>query len=279
MNGFLRFNEIRRSTAAFAVLAVFTLAFGAGVAMADDIGGEDIVVPPPAAPPPAPPPPPVEDDRFKLYLTGIVGYTWAKGEADGYNECCFPFFPRDPRKNGGDDWDTTVFGGGALGIDADLGPVGLRFEIEGQGGRNYDMKTTGPVFAEYTDEMGIENAPYRSDISTSAMFVNIFVDLPLTDTFDIYAGGGVGFGVHDFKVTQKTLGVSENSHDDLEFAWQVGTGMAYDVADWLTLDLGYRYVRFGHVDVYLEEPLGGEYELDLSSHDMILGIRINYYSF
>jgi hypothetical protein len=69
----------------FAVLAALTLALGAGVAMADDIGGEDIVVPPPAAAP-APPPPPVQDDRFKLYLTGIVGFSWAKGEAGGQNQ-------------------------------------------------------------------------------------------------------------------------------------------------------------------------------------------------
>jgi opacity protein-like surface antigen len=276
MNGFLRFNGIRRSTAVFAVLAIFTLALGAGVAMADDIGGEDIVVPPPAA---APAPPPIEDDRFKLYLTGIVGYSWAEGKADGDNECCLFFPPRDPRKNRGHDWDTTVFGGGALGIDADLGPVGMRFEIEGQGGRGYDMKTTGPVFEEFGEEFQVENSPYLSDISSWAMFANFWLDLPVTDTFDLYLGGGVGFGVHDLKVRQKTLGISEVSHDDLEFAWQVGTGMAYDVADWLTLDLGYRYVRFGHLDVYLSQPLGGEYELDLSSHDMILGIRINYYSF
>ena len=274
MNRFLRVIGIRKSTA---VIAVSTLVLGAGVAIADDIGGEDIVVPPPApAPAPPPPPPPVEDEKFKLYLSGIVGFSWAKGEADGENQCCFGGPNQD---NLGHDWDTTVFGGGALGLDSDLGPVGLRFEIEGQAARGYDMKTKGPLQSPLDGDFQTENSPYLLSTNSWAMFTNFWLDLPVTDAFDFYFGGGVGFGVHDFTLQQKTIGIKDTSHDDLEFAWQVGSGFAYDVADWLTLDIGYRFARFGRVDIYLPPRLGGEYELKLESHDAILGVRINYYSF
>jgi opacity protein-like surface antigen len=284
MNGFLRFNDIRKSTAAFAALAVITLIFGAGAAMADEIGGEDVVIPPPAAPAPPPaapapaPPPPVEEDMFKLYLSGITGYSWAKGEAGGKNKCCFPFDSR--QKNRGHDWDGTVFGGGALGIDADLGPVGMRFEVEGQAARGYDMKTKGPVTDDYKQEFETRNSPYLLSSNSWAMFGNFWLDLPVTETFDFYLGGGVGIGVHDFSLQQKSLDISKDtSHDDLNFAWQVGAGFAYDVAEWLTLDLGYRYADFGILDIYLPGPLRGEYKQHLTSHDAILAIRLNYYSF
>jgi len=273
MKSLLRVIGIRKSTLVFAVLVAFTLTLGAGVSVADDIGGEDIVVPPPAAAPAPPPPPPVEDDKFKLYLTGIVGYSWAKGEAGGQNQCALCF---SPSKNRGDDWDKTVFGGGALGLDSDLGPVGLRVEMEGQGGRNYDFDTDGPTFTGQTPEF---EGDYDVDISTWAMFWNLWLDIPITEAFDLYLGGGVGFGVSDMRVRQSPTGYRDTSHDDLNFAWQVGTGMAYDVADWLTLDLGYRYVDFGQLDINLAFPLRGDYELDLTSHDLILGVRINYYSF
>jgi opacity protein-like surface antigen len=287
MNRFSRIIEIRKSTAVFVVLAAFSLMLGAGIAMADEIGGEDIAVPPPAAAP-APAPPPVQEDRFKLYLTGIVGYSWAKGEADGDARC----FVCDEvviisGKNSGDDWDNTVFGGGALGFDADLGPVGLRVEWEGQGGRNYDMDTDGPSFTIPVVtipelELAVIESDYDIDIGTWAMFWNVFLDVPITDAFDLYLGGGVGFGVHDFRVRlgNGPLSVSETKDDELNFAWQVGTGMAYDVADWLTLDLGYRYVDFGQLDVDMSSLLlKSDYEMDLTSHDLILGVRINYYAF
>jgi opacity protein-like surface antigen len=275
MSNFLHVIGIRKSTAAFAVVAALTLAFGAGVAMADDIGGEDIVVPPPApAPAAAPAPPPVEEDRFKLYLTGIVGYSWAKGEAGGQNQCLLCL---SSSKNRGDDWDNTVFGAGALGFDADLGPVGLRVEMEGQGGRNYDFNTDGPTFTGAI--VPPLDGNYDIAISNWAMFWNVFLDIPITDAFDLYLGGGVGFGVSEFRVKQSPTGYRDTSNDDLNFAWQVGTGMAYDVAEWLTLDLGYRYVDFGQLDVNLAFPLRGDYEMDLTSHDLILGVRINYYAF
>jgi len=288
MNGFLRFNGIRKTAAVFAVVALFSLGLGAGSAIADDIGGEDIVVPPPAPPPAAPPP--VEEDMFKLYLTGIVGYSWAKGEAGGHNECCqvnefFQFFDRGPYSNTGDDRDGTVFGGAALGIDADFGPIGGRFEVEGQGGRNYKMKTDGPYVGPILDEVG-DDVPFRHKVHTWAIFFNLFMDIPITDAFDFYLGGGVGFGVHDYNVSMQGTDIddfdfdfSETSHDDLNFAWQVGGGIAYDVAEWLTLDLGYRYVDFGTVDTDLPFPVFGDSQLDLTSHDLILGVRFNYYSF
>ena len=244
MNDFLRVIGIRKATATFAVVAALTLAFATGVSDGRRHRREDIVVPPPA-PAAAPAPPPVEEDRFKLYLTGIVGYSWAKGEAGGQTTCpgCVV---NVASKNSGDDWDNTVFGAGVLGFDSDLGPVGLRVEMEGQGGRNYKFKTDGPTFS-IEDDDAVLAGDYKVDVENWGMFWNVFLDIPITDAFDLYMGGGVGFAVTNMDVSQSPTGFSDTSHDDLNFAWQVGTGMAYDVAEWLTLDLGYRYVDFGQV--------------------------------
>jgi opacity protein-like surface antigen len=266
MNGSLRFNAIRMMTA-IAVLAVFTLGFGSGIAMADDVGGEDIVVPPPApAPAPPPPPPQVEEDKYTLYVAGLVGYSWAKGEAGGASN-----FPTNANPNKGSDWDQTVFGAGTLGLKSELGPVAARVEIEGQGGRKYGFKTKGPLFSS--------NDPYNLKVSTYAFFANLFMDVHMTEKADWYLGGGIGAGIHDFTLNNNFYGVNSVSHDDAQWAFQVGTGFSYDVIDWLTLDLGYRYVSFGKVDVDLPGPLGGDYKLKLTSHDAVLGVRINYYSF
>jgi opacity protein-like surface antigen len=262
MNGSLRFNGIRKTTA-IAVLAVFTLGFGSGIAFADDVGGEDIVVPPPA---PAPaPPPPIEEDKYKLYVTGIVGFSFAKGKASGHNN-----FILNRQKNRGDDWDQTVFGAGVLGFEADLGPVDVRVEVEGQGGRAYVFKTDGPVRG---------GGPFVSAVSTYGFFANLWMDINITERLDYYIGGGIGGSIHDLTVNQHQIGTSNVSHDDAQWAFQAGTGFSYDVMDWLTMDLGYRYVSFGKLDVNLSQPIGGDYQLDLNSHDVVLGVRINYYSF
>jgi opacity protein-like surface antigen len=266
MNGSQRFNGIRKTIAVFAILTAFVLGFTATTATADDIGGEDIVVPPPAAPPP-PPPPPVEEDRFKLYLSGILGFSWGDGAAGGHQE-----FFGDRQKNTGSDNETSLFGGGALGLDADLGPVGLRAEIEGQAGRTYNSFKT-PI-------KGVSSS-YRSKIKTWAMFANLWMDIPITERFDLYLGGGIGAGVHDMKTRVDDVFTSV-SHSDVNWAAQAGAGMSYDVLDWLTLDLGYRYVAFGDVDVKLPSGPGGgrsDLQINMHSHDLIFGVRMNYYSF
>jgi opacity protein-like surface antigen len=273
MKGLLRFDGVRSATALFAVLTALSIGLAAGSVMADEVGGEDIVVPPPADP--APPPAPPEEDKFKLYLSGIAGYSWAKGDAGGHNNCCeFDEF-RNRTKNDGSDWDSTAFGGGALGLDAELENFGVRFEIEGQAARGYDMKTKGPITGE---------GPFHISSNSWAMFANVFLDIPIAESFDFYLGGGVGIGVHDVRVNYKNNGgagfqVKSKNDNDANWAVQAGAGFSYDVFDLLTLDLGYRYLTFGDIEVDLAEPIGGDYKLDIHSHDLILGIRINYYSF
>ena len=64
------------------------------------------------------------------------------------------------------------------------------------------------------------------------------------------------------------------------FAWQIGGGVTWDVSQRVTLDLGYRYMDYGSTFVDLNDNFNpnnaaGNYIADLTSHQVMLGIRFN----
>jgi opacity protein-like surface antigen len=249
---------MRTLTILLAAIAVVALGVRPDFAWADEPVGEDIVVPPPAPAVPPPPPPPPDEDDTHLYISGNVGVSFAVGEAGGRN-AFFGF------NNGGDDSNETAFGGGALGILFDTSPVRFRAEVEGHAARGYDFQTNfaGPV------------GRYDTNVNAWTIFTNLWVDYPIIDTFSVFAGGGIGAAVHDFNTN--FFGNRGRSSDDAEFAWQLGAGMSFEFTDWLALDTSYRYIDMGQPDLNLN--LGGDYELDLGSHDMLFGVRVTYFSF
>jgi len=245
-----------------ALQCVNLLGLQADVAWADDPGGEDIDVPAPApAPAPPPPPPPADDDNFHLYLSGNVAGGFTKGRSSGS-------IAGNP--NRGNDRDEDVFGGGSLGLHYDASPVGVRVELEGQAGRGLDLRTKwGPL--------GI--GTLHTNVNTWAMLVNGWLDFPITESFSIFGGGGLGFAVTD--MTSVALGEGgDKSRNDETFAWQVGGGISIAATDWLTFDTSYRFVDLGQPDLkFRAAPFPSDLEMQLVSHDVMLGIRMNFFSF
>jgi opacity protein-like surface antigen len=269
MSESLRWHGIRIATALLATLAVVSLGIRANIAWADEPMGEDIVVPPPApppapAPPPPPPPPPptADEENVHLYLSGNVGGSFAKGSSKG----AILGFP-----NEGSDEDEDVFGGGALGIFYDHSPVGLRAEIEGQAARGYDLTTRWNL-------LGLALLPLDAEVKTWAMFGNLWLDFPITDSFSIFGGGGVGFAVTDM-TTSFIAGVGDKTRDATTFAWQGGGGITIEPSDWLAFDLGYRFIDLGEPEVNFRAIPLSNHELRLQSHDVVLGVRMNFFSF
>jgi opacity protein-like surface antigen len=267
MSESLRWNGIRISTALFATLAVVSLGVRADVAWADEPGGEDIVVPPPAQPPEPPPPPPpsppppADEDNTDLYLSGNVGGSFGKGRSKG-NIGIFPAF--------GNDEEEDVFGGGALGIHYHAVSVGVRVEIEGQAARGYDL-TTGwglPVFP----------LPLGTEVNTWAMFGNIWLDFPITESVSVFGGGGLGFAVTDM-TTNLFGGFEGKARDETKFAWQAGGGVTIAPMDWLAFDLGYRFIDLGEPDLKIGWLPLSNVEMHLQSHDVVLGVRMDFFSF
>jgi len=265
----LRWKGIQILTAAIAALAVVSLGIRANVSWADEPGGEDIEVPAPAprpAPAPPPPPPPAADeDNFHLYISGNVGGAFTKGRASG----SIAGWP-----NHGSDRDADVFGGGALGIQWVGDPVGVRFEIEGQAARGADLETDWGPAGFLT---------MHTNVNTWAMFGNIWVDFPITETVSVFGGGGMGVAVTD--ITSNILSppagfYSDKSRDDTTWAWQTGGGISIAATDWLTFDTSYRFVDLGEPDLrFRAGAFPSDVEMHLQSHDVMLGVRMHFLSF
>ena len=92
--------------------------------------------------------------------------------------------------------------------------------------------------------------------------------------------GTVGAGVSQVTL-DVTDNVSQGSADSLNFAWQGGVGLTYQLTDITTLTFGWRYLSMGSTTADLKFGPGakaGEYDLDLSSHEFVTGLRLNFYS-
>lgn len=266
MSESLRWHGIRIFTALIAALAVASLGVRADLAWADEPGGEDIVVPPPAPVEP-PPAPPADDDKFHLYLSGNLGGSFAKGRSGGSINWGGPI---GISPNTGNGQDEDVFGGGALGIAYDGDPIGVRFEMEGQAARGYDL-TTDSAF-------GI--ATLSTSVNTWAMFWNTWLDVPITESWSIFGGGGIGFSVTDMTTHPAGIPIGDKSRNDDNFAWQVGGGFSVAATDWLFIDTSYRFVDLGDPDLIIRlAPPPSDLEMKLQSHDLMLGVRMNFFSF
>jgi len=264
--------ELTRIATRFAAaLAILSLGIATAPASADEPKRtEDIEVPPAAEPPPArpapapaaapAPAPPAEADDFFLYLSGNVGGSFAKGDSSGYNSA-------GGFRNTGDDRDETAFGGGALGIGWNASDaVRLRVELEGEAARGYDLATHS-----------IDNTlDYETNVQTWNLMGNVWLDFPIAEMFSIFTGGGLGIGVTDIDTTDFFVG--GKSRDDTTFAWQVGGGFTVQLTDWLAVDTSYRYIDLGQPDLNFRAG-AGDYELELTSHDVVMGIRFNFFSF
>jgi hypothetical protein len=210
-------------------------------------------------------------------------YTNATGEAGGETE----FFGIS-----GEDADTSPAIGGTLGlafpIDEALPSIKeyempswlVRTEIEYMGGRSYDFRTDG-------------NNPdtFFNDVDAWTVMPTVALEIPIREPVRWAFGrvpvlelmsltGTVGVGVSQVAL-DVTDNVSSGNSDDLEFSWQGGVGFSYQLTDITTFTVGWRYVSLGSAEADLKfgpQAPAGDYELDLSSHEVNLGLRLNLYS-
>ena len=175
--------------------------------------------------------------------------------------------------NTGNDRDEDVFGGGSLGLHYDGGPVGVRVEIEGQAARGLDLATDwGPAGA----------FPMHTNVNAWAMFGNIWLDFPITEVVSIFAGGGMGFAVTDMTSSVIAPGglFSDKTREETTWAWQTGGGISIAATDWLTFDTSYRFVDLGEPDLdFRAGAFPSDVVMHLQSHDVMLGVRMNFFSF
>lgn len=188
-------------------------------------------------------------------------------------------------------WYLSVFGGGVwatadaddgdqiFDFDADLGwtfgvAAGaqitdfMRGEVELSTGvvSLTDVTITGydPVEPAVTADVVDGSA------STTYLLGNVWFDLDTGTGFTPYVGGGLGAG---FVSAEGGVGLDTVDLSGWGWAYQVGAGVKFDVADNIALDLGYRYKAVVDAEV---EGGGDDAIANVNSHVIQAGLTIGF---
>lgn len=170
-------------------------------------------------------------DERRVYLSGMLGVGTSAAAAPPA-----AVEPPSPLLAG------TLFGGdGAVGISAPRPWGAARVECEARG-----------------------RMPARPGADQRwAVLANVWHDVGLTDRLAIYGGGGAGPG--------GTRGGDGAATAPAGLAWQVGAGIAYDLSERLTLDVGYRHGGIESGASRGGVPASGEAVIAVRLHDPFRG--------
>jgi opacity protein-like surface antigen len=164
------------------------------------------------------------------------------------------------------DTDTGFLIGGVLGYA--WGDTGLRTELElSYSQANLDgFDIDWDNWAKGPDG---DDLDFDGDVSVTYIFGNIWYDFG--HVFDMggitpYVGGGLGVGFVDIDV-DAIQGIDfAASGSETGFAYQIGGGLLWNIADNINLDLGYRYRGVALND----------YDQSLTSQNVLLGINFGF---
>ena len=210
------------------------------------------------------------------YVTGIVGGSLATINAGGSTG----FGGTTQLQTVGSVNDTILNGGGAIGM-ALARPSGLlRMEVEGRARGPMHGQTAFEIVSETTS-----GAVFPLDVTVTngwSAMTNFWRDYFFTDRFGVYGGGGFGVGGYQYSMqgSDGQIPLSGSSVVNT-FAWQVGTGVTYQLSDRITFDTGYRFFAMtpGATPLAVtdggrvEQPVGS-YTSAFSASELLVSIRI-----
>jgi len=152
--------------------------------------------------------------------------------------------------------------------------IGIPEDVEYQDGHKEEMESgvafNGAIGYDFGDArleaaVGYQQHDYKDsaneDLSLLTVMANAYYDIDTNSDITPYLMAGAGWA-H----------LSAWNEDDDVFAWQVGAGLGFEVAECTTLDLGYRYLKPSKFD------LGGRQWVDQkwAVHNIMLGLRYNF---
>jgi opacity protein-like surface antigen len=205
---------------------------------------------------------------IRPYVTGIVGASFGTINAGGSGGIGTTQIQAVGSVN-----DTMFNGGGAIGM-ALTRPSGLlRMEVEG--------RSRGPMNGQTALE--IFGNQLQLDVAVTggwSAMTNFWRDYFFTDRFGVYGGGGFGVGGYQYSMQEETIPFKGSSVVNT-FAWQVGTGVTYQLSDRITFDTGYRFFAMtpGATPLsvsdggLLVQPIGS-YTSAFSASELLVSIRI-----
>lgn len=206
----------------------------------------------------------------RVYVSGIVGASFATVTTGGSNE----FLGTTVRQVGSVN-ETIFTGGGAVGMAFARQSGLLRMEIEG--------RARGPMIGQSALVAEGEQLPLDVNATNGwSTTTNFWRDYFFTRSLGMYAGGGFGVGGYRYAINDVDQAQLTGSGNVTTFAWQVGTGVVYQINDRITIDTGYRYFALTPAVTSLaiaggaEDPvLGiGDFTSAFSASELLVSIRI-----
>lgn len=165
------------------------------------------------------------------------------------------------------------------------------YYVNGTGATTVDQGYGSPFYSGFTSGTGTTTiagtvaAKADGDLEAWSFMVNVWYDFDMGDSpLHPFVGGGIGFthATLDYNLRAGTgipnsyslfgtggyayAGNGEES--DWGFAYQLGAGVGYDLGNGVMLSAQYRYFNSGGLDL---SP-GGQIEVDLESHNFLVGI-------
>jgi len=210
------------------------------------------------------------------YITGIAGASFGTINAGGIT----PFGGTAQLQTVGSVNDTMFNGGGAIGM-ALARPSGLlRMEVEGRARGPMHGQTAFEVVSATTESVSVP-----LDVSATqgwSAMTNFWRDFFFNDRLGVYGGGGFGVGGYQYSMqgSDGKIPLAGSSVVNT-FAWQVGTGVTYQLSDRVTFDTGYRFFAMTPGSTPLAVTNGGllvqpagSYTSAFSASELLLSVRI-----
>jgi opacity protein-like surface antigen len=158
----------------------------------------------------------------------------------------------------------------------------LRFDVTGE----YRTKAPVNFFGTYTQGGGTFGDQYQGFLKSVVILANGYIDLGTWNCLTPFVGVGVGGAWNQFADLTDTsiatatggagTGIGRNT-TNMNFAWALHAGLAYNVTQNFTVEFAYRYLNYGSVTDTIDCAGGcnpDSYKLqNLSSNDFMLGMR------
>ena len=161
--------------------------------------------------------------------------------------------------------------------------VGLNF-------KQWGAPVRGEVEYDYRSDLGYNPNPNfngvavptksSNSIESQTIFFNGYYDISTGTKFTPFVGGGVGVAFNNTNTTGTVISTgqsgSPNNGSRTEFAWNVGAGVNYAIANQWSMDAAYRYVDLG--SAYGAISAGGLVQIkgDLTSNELFAGVRYQF---
>ncbi|MCL2673005.1 MAG: porin family protein [Alphaproteobacteria bacterium] len=164
--------------------------------------------------------------------------------------------------------DNTFGGSIAVGYDLSKMNAPVRAELE------YAVFTEAKAEIVATDTI-------RQSNRIQTLFMNAYYDIDTGTKFTPYVGAGIGMGFVRAKGLYEWMSSHPtSSKTKTNFAWNLGLGMGYKIADNLALDIGYRFVDLGKAKSGLGDFGGGASHNTetnrIYQHQFMVGTRVKF---